>query len=128
MMQSCGQWRRLVQRAEPEVDAVRASLPEVLAEMAGEVPVVFEPAPSQALVADGLAPDTLGLFVGLSYAELDSGAHDLPSQILLFLENIWFYAGGDPQAYREEVRKTYVHELGHYLGMDEEDLWERGLE
>ena len=33
-----------------------------------------------------------------------------------------------PAAYREEVRITYLHELGHYLGWDEDEVAERGLE
>ncbi len=121
-------WQQLTRRAEPAVDVVLDTLPEVLSDMARHVPVVFEPKPSAAMVQDGIAPDTLGLFVGMSYAELDSGGQDLPAQIFLFLENIWFYAGGDPLLFRDEVRKTFVHELGHYLGMDEDDLFERGLE
>jgi len=28
----------------------------------------------------------------------------------------------------EEVRRTYLHELGHYLGLDEEALAERDLD
>jgi predicted Zn-dependent protease with MMP-like domain len=31
-------------------------------------------------------------------------------------------------AYREEVRITLLHEFGHFLGWNEEDLLERGLE
>ena len=53
---------------------------------------------------------------------------DVPPQILLFLANLWDYADGDEALFREEVRTTYLHELGHYLGLDELDLEERGLE
>ena len=28
----------------------------------------------------------------------------------------------EQKMFREEVRKTYLHELGHYLGLDEDDL------
>ncbi len=31
-------------------------------------------------------------------------------------------------AFDQEVRLTYLHELGHYLGLDESDLEKRGLE
>jgi len=31
-------------------------------------------------------------------------------------------------ALTSEVRKTLVHEIGHYLGLDESDLADRGLE
>jgi predicted Zn-dependent protease with MMP-like domain len=27
-----------------------------------------------------------------------------------------------------EIGVTLVHEVGHFLGLDEEELWERGLE
>ena len=37
---------------------------------------------------------------------------------------VWF---GDEADYKEEVRITYFHELGHYLGLEEDDLEERGL-
>jgi predicted Zn-dependent protease with MMP-like domain len=51
----------------------------------------------------------------------------MPPQILLFYENLWDFAGGEEETYREEVRITYLHELGHYLGLDEDELDERGL-
>ena len=47
--------------------------------------------------------------------------HPQPTQIILFLENLWEFAGTDEAAYREEIRITYLHELGHYFGMDEDD-------
>ena len=34
----------------------------------------------------------------------------------------------DEEIFREEVHTTYLHELGHYLGLDEDDLFDRGLE
>jgi predicted Zn-dependent protease with MMP-like domain len=34
----------------------------------------------------------------------------------------------DETAYREEVRVTLLHEFGHFLGWDEADLFDRGLE
>jgi predicted Zn-dependent protease with MMP-like domain len=51
----------------------------------------------------------------------------LPPQIILFLDNLWDFAEGDPEVYRDEVQATYLHELGHYLGLDEIDLDDRGL-
>jgi predicted Zn-dependent protease with MMP-like domain len=35
---------------------------------------------------------------------------------------------GDAATFREEVRRTYLHELGHYLGLDEDDLADRDLD
>ena len=40
----------------------------------------------------------------------------------------WDFAEGDVEVFRDEVRLTYLHELGHYFGWDEDDLTARGLE
>jgi predicted Zn-dependent protease with MMP-like domain len=121
-------WSNLQRTALQEVDAVIKALPLPLRSKAKSLPVTFEPVPNKAMVKDGLEPDTLGLFVGDSYSELAMGAEGTPSQILLFLENIWDYAGRDTETYREEVRVTYLHELGHFLGLDEDELAVRDLD
>lgn len=127
--QSGGRWDRLLRVAEEEVANLLRRLPAPLAGRAREVPVLYYPRPAAALVEeDGLEDDLLGLFVGLSYRDLDSGAQDLPAQILLFLENLWAFSEGDPDVYREEVARTYLHELGHYLGLEEDGLVERDLD
>jgi predicted Zn-dependent protease with MMP-like domain len=87
---------------------------------------VFQKKPGPDLVEDGLDPDLLGLFVGDDYAR--EGGDPLPSEILLFLANIMEEAEGDWDRYRQEVRTTLLHEIGHYLGLDEEGLFERNLE
>ncbi len=121
-------WPRLLRVAESEVHDTLHRLPARLRVAAGPLPVTYERVPNAAILADGFEPDLLGLFVGNAFDEEASGALDVPPQILLFLENIWDFAEGDEAVYREEVRTTYLHELGHYLGLDELDLEERGLE
>lgn len=120
-------WHALLEASREEVEATLASLPPALRQAARALPVVYERKPSKALVSDGLEPDLLGLFVGDSHAE--DGLHaSLPPQILLFLENLWELAEGDWEFFLDEVQTTYLHELGHYLGLDELDLEERGLD
>ena len=115
--------------AKTEVEALRLQLPREMARRAGEVPVVMLPRPTKAMVRDdGVDPDLLGLFVGPNCAEGVESGDPLPPEILLFLENLWDYADGDEEIFREEVRVTYYHELGHYLGLEEGDLEDRGLE
>jgi len=121
-------WGRLVAMAQAELRRTLRKLPRRLRGQAQTLPVTCEPRPSAALLAEGYEPDLLGLFVGPSFAEGESAACDLPPQIILFLENLWDLAEGDEAAYRRETRTTYLHELGHYLGLDELDLEERGLE
>lgn len=114
------------QLALAEVEATVAALPGPLRERAAKLPVTFERFPNAGLQADGIEADTLGLFTGAEFAE--EGDVPLPPQIILFLENLWDFAEGDGEIFRDEVHTTYLHELGHYLGLDEDELTERGLE
>ncbi len=128
MTPSAHQFRRLLVAAEQEVLRTLRALPAQLRDKARRVPVLYERIPSPDLGADGIEPDTLGLFVGETFRDAYAGAHDLPAQVILFLENIWDYAHHDPDLFREEVRRTLLHEWGHYLGLDEDDLADRELD
>lgn len=119
-------WDNLKKLALAEVEATLAELPAPLRERARQLPITFEGIPNAGLQADGIAPDTLGLFVGPEFAE--EGAVPMPPQIILFLENLWDFADGDEAIFCEEVHTTLLHELGHYLGLNEDDLTERGLD
>ena len=113
--------------AAEEVERLLAVLPPALRERAREIPVTLETEPTPAMIADGIAPDTLGLFVGDEYAQ-SGGGDALPTQIILFLGNLWDLAEADVALFRREVRKTVLHELGHFLGLDEADLEARHLD
>jgi len=121
-------WNHLNALAQAEINATLGALPKPLRAQALRLPVTCEARPNAALVADGVEEDTLGLFVGEAFPDSESGALQLPAQIILFLENIWELAEEDEAVYREEIRTTLLHELGHYLGLDEIDLEERGLD
>lgn len=121
-----GKIKKLEKLAADEVDAVLAALPAPLTGPARQVPVLFERLPDRELQASGIEADTLGLFTGPELA--CEGDEPMPPQIILFLENLWDEAGGNESAFRNEVRITYLHELGHYLGLDEDGLFKRGLE
>ena len=119
-------WDHLLTLAASEVKHTAGSLPSELRHKALLLPVTYEPSPSEDWLRDGIEADTLGLFVGPEFSEEPSAI--LPPQIILFLENIWELAEEDEAVYREEIRTTLLHELGHYLGLDEIDLEERGLD
>lgn len=120
---------RLSALAQEVVTTAQRRLPPEVRAAAAAVPVCYEAEPSDAILAEGWEPDILGLFVGREHGgELREDPAPLPPQILLFLGNIWDYAEGDLRTYRDEVRLTYLHELGHYLGWDEEEVARRGLE
>lgn len=120
---------RLTTLARQVVVAAQKKLPAEVRAVAETVPVCYEAVPNDEIIAEGWEPDILGMFVGHEHGgELRPDDVPLPPQILLFLENIWDYAEGDESIYRDEVRLTYLHELGHYLGWDEDEVAERGLE
>ena len=113
--------------AEEEVAAVVRALPEPLRIRARKLPVTFESRPNRLFRRDGIEADTLGLFVGPAFADEERTSSPVPPQIILFLENLWECAEFHEGCYRQEVRDTFLHELGHYLGLDEDDLLGRGL-
>jgi predicted Zn-dependent protease with MMP-like domain len=119
-------WEKLCQMASREVEATLAALPKPLRAQAEKLPVTFDRQPNVDLQADGIEPDTLGLFTGPEFA--DENHVTMPPQIILFLENLWNFAGGSEEVFCEEVRTTFLHELGHYLGLDEDEIAGRGLE
>jgi predicted Zn-dependent protease with MMP-like domain len=119
-------WCHLQTVAQAEVEAILSSLPVALRESARSLPVSYEARPGRQLIDEGIDADVLGLFLGADFAEPNGSP--LPPQIVLFLENIWDFAEGDDEIFLEEVHTTYLHELGHYLGLGEGDLEERGLE
>jgi predicted Zn-dependent protease with MMP-like domain len=119
-------WDKLCAVASAEIQRTQAALPRPLRVHAEKLPVTFEHQPNADLQADGIEADTLGLFTGPEFADEENVP--LPPQIILFLENIWGAAETNEKLFREEVRTTFLHELGHYLGLDEDELTERGLE
>jgi predicted Zn-dependent protease with MMP-like domain len=120
-------WQLRLDIAEQEVADARAALPRPVFKTIRDLPVTYQPRPDPPQVDDGIEPDTLGLFLGPSLREGES-ADPVPAQIILFLENIHDYARGSEATYRREVRRTYLHEIGHFLGLDEQDLEDRLLD
>ncbi len=110
------------------IDAVRTSLPETVQAAAAECPAVLLTMDHWATGVDEPPDeDLLGLFLGLSRTEgLPSGPEEAP-RILLFLDNLWAFCEEDREIFREEVETTFLHELGHYLGLDEDGVADRGL-
>jgi len=117
---------------EQAVEDALAELPEGVRRYLSNVAVVVEdlPAEQDLLAADPpLSPGILGLFRGAPYgqkASMDPWSH-FPSSIVLYQRNLERFAR-DRAELIEEIRVTVLHEVGHFLGLDEEDLYERGLD
>lgn len=105
-----------------------AGLPPEFRQRIANVPILLEEVPSAELLAtvDEPAPDLLGLFVGTPLTEKTT--QDLPAvpeTIYLFKRNLERLCATREELV-EEIRVTLLHEIGHFLGMDEEALDEAG--
>jgi predicted Zn-dependent protease with MMP-like domain len=112
--------------ADEELKALIKVLPEDVRSAAGKLRVSMEEKPGKGAFDDELEGDELGLFEGPSANE-EADPAELPG-IRLFLANLWDWVEQDEQDYRDEVGTTFLHELGHYLGWNEDEVSERGLE
>ncbi len=74
--------------------------------------------------ADG-GETLLGLYVGVPLPERQGGEPELPDRIVLFRQPILRSCSTRREA-EQEIRVTLLHEVGHYLGMGEEDLHRLG--
>lgn len=114
--------------AAREVEATIRRLPPEVREFAKTIPVHYEARPPKHVIDDGFPDDILGLFDGSAHGEELSQDQPMPPQISLYLDNIWDFVEQDREAFLAEVGVTYLHELGHYFGWDEDDLAERDLD
>ena len=112
--------------ADEELKSLTKVLPADVRNAASAISVSLEEKPGNRAFDDELAGDELGLFEGHTAMEEGDPA-DLP-RIRLFLTNIWEWVEEDEQDFRDEVGTTFLHELGHYLGWDEDEVAQRGLE
>ena len=123
-----GEWSQWVTVAEAEVVAVINSLPPDVRDRLAELPITFEAKPNAAMTAGGIHPDyTVGLFTGVPYPCAIAVSQHLPPQIILFLDNLRACVRHDPAEFRAQVRRTLLHEIGHFLGLDETGVGRRGL-
>jgi predicted Zn-dependent protease with MMP-like domain len=118
----------LIPLAAATVGAAQRQLPPDIRALARRVPVHYKRQPAADVLAEGFPPDILGLFTGSAHGTELAVDNPAPAQILLYLDNLWELAEQDREIFRDEVRTTYLHELGHYLGWDEDELAARGLD
>jgi predicted Zn-dependent protease with MMP-like domain/Flp pilus assembly protein TadD len=114
------------------VEDALAELPESVRRYLSNVAITVEDLPSDEdlLASDPpLSPAILGLFRGSPYGEkasMNPWSH-FPSAIVLYQRNLERFARSKRDLV-EQIGITLIHEVGHFLGLDEDELWRRGLE
>jgi predicted Zn-dependent protease with MMP-like domain len=115
-------------RAEFErvVEEALESLPKRFADLVENVAVTVEDEPSAEDLenAEGEAEDEselLGIYRGVALTDRTHDMPLLPDEIAVFRGPISRVVENRHEAV-EEVRKTVIHELGHYFGLGDDEL------
>ena len=106
---------------ESLVEKALEDLPEEFAELLDNVVVMVEEEPDPADLEEP-GEELFGLYVGTNLLERDtfySGA--LPDRILIYRGPILRHCATRREVIHE-VRDTVIHELGHYFGMEEDQM------
>ena len=107
-------------------------LPERVRHYLTNLTIDVEQLPSDEDLTGGdppLAPDIVGLFAGpaLTDRKTDDPWSHFPSAITLYQKNLQRSCRSREELI-EQIGITLVHEVGHFLGLSEDDLYERGLD
>ncbi|MBW1686775.1 MAG: metallopeptidase family protein [Deltaproteobacteria bacterium] len=104
------------------------NLPRSIREYVADVPVLVEDWPSRQLLAEeNVSPQILGIYLGVPRTEAEASAQpqDL-TRVILFKKNLEKICR-DGEDLIEQIQITVRHEIGHHLGLSEEDLERLGL-
>ncbi len=104
------------------------NLPRSVRETMENVPVLIEDFPSVELIQfEDVSPQILGIFIGVprTQAVLTNQVPDL-DRIIVFKKNLEKICQ-DREDLIDQIQITVRHEVGHYLGLDEDDLERLGL-
>jgi len=113
-----------------QLEHARQALPDAFREHLAKVVLIVEELPSDELLHEEsppLDPELLGLFAGVAidgHSYFSTGGEP-PPRIYLFKRNLERTVT-EAEQLTEQIRVTLYHELGHYLGLDEEELGDAG--
>ncbi len=104
------------------------NLPRSIREYVEDVPVLVEDYPSQDLLArENVSPQILGIYIGTPRTEAEVSAQPSDvTRVILFKRNLEKVCR-DPEDLVEQIQITVRHEIGHHLGLSEEDMERLGL-
>jgi predicted Zn-dependent protease with MMP-like domain len=103
---------------EALVEQALQDLPAPFRERLTNVAIIVEDLPPEGLETKGLL---LGLFHGVPQTEKSVFYAGLPDHIFLYQKNIEAVSRSE-EGVRRQIRATLLHEVGHYFGLNEEEL------
>jgi predicted Zn-dependent protease with MMP-like domain len=109
-------WKKLEASARRIVEEALAELPQEIQPEARGVPCLF-----QEWNEDD--PELLGIYSDFTPNEIS----EANGPIILYLLAIEDFCLDEGAEFEDEVRLTFLHELGHHFGWGEGELEERGL-
>ncbi len=104
------------------------NLPRSIREYVQDVPVLVDDYPSEELMAgENISPQVLGIYCGVPRTEAEGNAptEDV-TRVILYKRNLEKICR-DRNELIEQIQVTIRHEIGHHLGLSEEDLDRLGL-
>ena len=113
---------------EGAADLALRNLPRSIREYIENVPILIQDFPAEDLLnGERVSPQILGVFLGVPRTEaaVTAQAQDV-DRVILFKKNLEKICS-DHEELVEQIQITIKHEVGHYLGLDEEDLERLGL-
>jgi predicted Zn-dependent protease with MMP-like domain len=142
MRQRCGQFAQPGRTVDPQqfmvpvrvddatfaqaVDAAIDNLPRSIREYVQDVPVLVEDYPSDDLMdEESVSPQILGIYIGTPRTEAGP-THQPLTRVILFKKNLEKICR-DRDELIDQIQITLRHEIGHHLGLSEEDMesWAR---
>ena len=106
-------------------EAALADIPRAFKKRLENISIIVEDFPSRedARGVGATRRNLLGLFAGAGYPHKSNffGPLPMPDKVFLYQRNIERQCSSEAEL-AEEIRKTLVHELGHYFGLSEEEL------
>jgi predicted Zn-dependent protease with MMP-like domain len=118
---------------DKQVAWVLDRLPKKIRRLLEEIPLHIEDQPSHRMMREMKieAEDLCGCFVGVPFGERYNWQPQVPNTVILFRRGIYAQAANEQGIFsrselRRQIRITLLHELGHFHGLDENELDQLG--
>ncbi|MDR2754709.1 MAG: metallopeptidase family protein [Planctomycetaceae bacterium] len=119
---------------DKQVEWVLERLPKKVRQLLDEIPLHVEDRPSHRMIREmeiESDEELCGCFVGVALGERYERNQQVPNTVILFRQGIYAQAVNEQGIFsqielRRQIRMTILHELGHFHGLDEEELDQLG--